>query len=199
MGEGKRVQIKEITAGTSVKAVITGYIAYGILVGFILFFVALVTNWCVGQIPNANHRVLSITLPVLGIFFLYFIMHGICKLSVYDVFKKCKTNPDGIEKIHTRLNLFILICVAVSVVLVVFNLTMSFNSQKKSIVVSSYQYSQIHSQEFASELTNEMIENYEVQKANTIIATIIFEAGIVLTFFSLIPYQRKMIEKYNNF
>ena len=199
MGEGKRVQIKEISAGTSVKAVITGYIAYGIIIGFVLFMVVVVANWIVDQIPNANHRILSITLPILGVFFLYFIMHGICKLSVYDVFKKCKTNPDGMEKIHTRLNLFLLICVAVSVILVVFNLTMTFNTQRKSIVVSAYQYSQIHSPEFAKELTNEMMQNYEAQKANTMIASIIFEAGIVLTLFSLIPYQRKMIEKYNHF
>ena len=199
MGEGKRIERKEITAGTTVKAVITGYIAYGVLVGFIVYMVGLLVSWIVTQIPNANHRILSISLPILGVFCLYFVMHGVCKLSVYDVFKKCKTNPEGIEKIHTRLNLFLLICVAVSIVSMVMMMILNFNSERKSIAVSSYQYNAIHSEEFAKELTNEMVENFEMERANTIISTIILEAGMTLTYFSLIPYQRKMIEKYNEF
>lgn len=197
MGEGKRVQKKAITAGTTVKAVITGYIAYGVLVGFIVFMVGLAVNWVVSQIPNANHRVLSITLPILGVFFLYYIMHGICKLSIYDVFSKCKTEAEGLEKIYTRLNLFLLIFIAVSVVCVVGLLTMNLNSQRRSIVVASYKYSTIHSQEFTTELTNEMLENYQEQRQNSIISTIILELGIVMTTFSLIPYQKKLIEEYN--
>lgn len=199
MGGGKRVEKKEISAGTTVKAVITGYIAYGILIGFIAFMIGLVINWCVSQITTANHRVLSITLPILGVFCLFFAMHGICKLSIYDVFKKCKTNPDKIEKIHTRLNLFLLICIGVSVVAIIMMLILNFSSQRRAIIVASYQYNAIHSQQFATELTNEMIQNYEEQKANTIISTIILELGITLSYFSLIPYQRKMIERYNDF
>lgn len=197
MGEGKRVQKKEITAGTTVKAVITGYIAYGVLVGFIVFMIGLAVNWAVSQIPNANYKVLSITLPILGVFFLYFIMHGVCKLSIYDVFNKCKTNKEGLEKVYTRLNLFLLIFVAFSVISVVGLLTMNLNTQKRSIVVASYQYSTIHSQEFTEELTNEMLNDYQKQRQNSIISTIILELGIAMTSFSLIPYQKKLIEEYN--
>lgn len=197
MGEGKRVQKKEITAGTTVKAVITGYIAYGVLVGFIVFMVGLAVNWAVSQIPNANYKVLSVSLPVLGVFFLYFIMHGVCKLSIYDVFSKCKTNNEGLEKICTRLNLFILIFIAVSVISVVGLLTMNLNNERRAIVVASYQYSTIHSQAFTSELTNEMLNNYQEQRTNSIVSTIILEIGIAMTSFSLIPYQKKLIEEYN--
>ena len=197
MGEGKRVQKKEITAGTTVKAVITGYIAYGVLVGFIVFMVGLAVNWAVSQMPNANYRVLSITLPVLGVFFLFYIMHFVCKLSIYDVFSKCKTNSEGLEKICTRLNLFLLIFIAVSVISVVGILTMNLNNERRAIVVASYQYSTIHSQEFTTELTNEMLKNYEDQRTNSIISTIILEIGIAMTSFSLIPYQKKLIEEYN--
>lgn len=199
MDEGKILTKKEITVGTTVKAVITGYIAYGILVGFIVFMIGLTVSWIVEQLPYANHKVLSITLPLLGVFILYFVMHSICKLSIYDVFKKCKTNPEGLEKIVTRLNLFLIICVVASVVIVIGLLTINFNIQKSSIKLASYQYSRVHSPEFTTKLTNEMIDNYQKQKQNTIISTIILEMGLTFTYISLIPYQKKLIEQYNEF
>ena len=199
MGEGKRVQKKEITAGTTVKAVITGYIAYGILMGFICFIISFLVNWYVNQVPTEDHRALSIILPILGVCLLYFVMHGVCKLSIYDVFKKCKTNPNKNEKIFTRLNLFILICVFISVVLVILILTMNFSNERKAIEIASYQYNTIHSKQFATILTNEMKKQFNEEKTNTLISTIIFEMGITFIYFSLIPYQKKLIEKYNEF
>lgn len=199
MGEGKRVEKKEITAGTTVKAIVTGYISYGILVGFIVFMVGLFINWLVSQVPNANYRVLSVSLPILESIFLYFIMHGICKMSIFDVFKKCKTNPDKMDKITTRLNLFMLICVTVSIVCIIGMLILNFNTERKEIDIASYQYKTIHSEKFANQLTNEMISNFERERANTIISTIIIELGMTVTYFSLIPYQKTIIEKYNEF
>lgn len=197
MSDGKRVQRKEITAKTTVKAVITGYIAYGILFGFIVFMLGLFIVWISKQLPNNNYRTLSFLLPLLGIFILYFTLHFVCKLSIYDVFIKCKTDKDGLEKILTRLNLFLIICVAISVISVVLILTISFNNQKSSIIYASTQYSTIHSKEFTKILTNKMFQNYQEQKQNTIISTIILEMGLTISLFSLIPYQKKMIEKYN--
>lgn len=199
MGEGRRVNKKEISAGTTVKAVITGYIAYGILIGFIVFMATFVVNWTISQMPNVDHRALSITLPILGVCLLYFIIHGVCKLSIYDVFKKCKTNPSRIEQISTRLNLFILLCIAISVIFVIVILSLNFNNEKKSIAVSAYQYNTIHSEKFAAELTNRMLEDFQEEKTNTIISTIILELGMVVAYFSIIPYQKKLIEKYNEF
>ena len=199
MGEGKRIQKKEIAAGTVVKAVITGYIAYGILIGFIVFMVGLTVDWTVNQIPNADFEVLSISLPLMGALLLYYIVHGVSKLSIYDVFSKCKTNPDGVEKICTRLNLFVLICIVLSVVFFITTTGMTFSNQRRDIEISSMQYNQIYSKEFANQLTNDMLENYEMQKQNTIMSIIILELGVVVSFISLIPYQKKLIEKYNKF
>ena len=119
--------------------------------------------------------------------------------SVYDVFSKCKTNPDGVEKICTRLNLFVLICIVLSVVFFITTTGMTFSNQRRDIEISSMQYNQIYSREFANQLTNDMLENYEMQKQNTIMSIIILELGVVVSFISLIPYQKKLIEKYNKF
>lgn len=199
MSKGKRIDRKEISAGTTVKAVITGYIAYGILLGFIFFMLSFVVNWGINQLPNVNHRSLSITVPLLGVFLLYFVIHVVCKLSIYDVFKKCRTNPNRMEKILTRLNLFILICVALSVVFIVSILILNFNNEKRAIDVAAYQYNSIHSEQFASELTNKMLNDFQEEKINTIISTVILELGMVISYFSIIPYQKKLIEKYNEF
>lgn len=195
----KKEDKQEITLGTSVKAVITGYIAYGILVGFIIFIVNVFVQWCIQSMPNPNYRTLAISLPLIAIFFLYFIIHGICKLSVYDVFKKCKTNPENLPKIATRLNLFIMICIAVYVVGSIAIVLINFSNEQKDIAVSAYQYSSIHSEEFAKEQTDEMLAQFSEEKTNTIISTVILELGVVVSLFTIIPYQKKMIEEYNEF
>lgn len=195
----KKEDKQEITLGTSVRAVITGYIAYGILVGFIIFIVNVFVQWCIQSMPNPNYRTLAISLPLIAIFFLYFIIHGICKLSVYDVFKKCKTNPENLPKIATRLNLFIMICIAVYVVGSISIVLINFSNEQKDIAVSAYQYSSIHSEEFAKEQTDEMLAQFSEEKTNTIISTVILELGVVVSLFTIIPYQKKMIEEYNEF
>ena len=190
---------KEITLGTTVKAVITGYVSYGVLVGFIVFAISVFINWCLNMLPNVNERVIAITIPLLAIFFLYPIVRGVCKLSIHDVLKKCKTNPDNLPKIMSRLNLFVMITIAVFVIGSIGVLMINFTNQEKSIIVSSYQYKAIHSPEFAAELTNEMLSQYAEEKTNTIISTVIIELGMVVSLFSIIPLQKKLIEKENEF
>lgn len=199
MREGRRVNRKEISVGTTVKAVITGYIAYGILMGFICFVVGFLAKWGVRQIPTANYRALSIVLPIFGSFMLFFVMHWVCKLSIYDVFKECKTNPSRMDRILARLNLFLLIFIAMSVILVILLLLLKFNNSIKAIELASYQYNTIHSKEFTNQLVNKMQIQFQEEKANTIISTSILQMGITITCFSLIPYQKKLIEKYNKF
>lgn len=190
---------KEISLGTTIKAVITGYVSYGILVGFIVFAISVFINWCLNMLPNINERVIAITFPLLGIFFLYAIVRGVCKLSIHDVFKKCKTNPENLPRIISRLNLFVMIAIAVYVVGSIGILMINFSNQEQSIIVSSYQYKAIHSPDFAAQLTNEMMKQYTEEKTNTIISTVIIELGMVVSLFSVIPLQKKLIEKENEF
>lgn len=195
----KKEDKKEITLGTTVKAVATGYVAYGILIGFIVYIVGIFINWAIGLLPNANMRVISITVPLLEVCFLFYIIRSICKLSIHDVFKKCKTNPDNLPKACTRLNLCIMIFIAVFAVATIGILMINFNNEKQSIIVSSYQYKTIHSEEFAAELTNEMLEQFEEEKINKTIKSIILELGMVVSLFSVIPLQKKLITEYNEF
>lgn len=195
----RRKDKKEITSRTAVKAVITGYIAYGILLGFIFFVLALVVNWGLKSITNVNSRLLAITVPLIGVILLYFILRGICKLSIHDVFKKCKTNPNNLPKIISRLNLFVIIFIMLDVIASIGMLVINFNNQEKAIELATYQYSSIHSEEFVSSLKTEMVEEYNQNKSNTIISTVILELGMVVSWFSVIPLQKKLIEQCNKY
>lgn len=195
----KKEDKQEITLGTTVKAVITGYVAYGILIGFVTYITGIIINYCFKSIEGANLRVISITLPIIEAIFIYFIVRGVCKLSIYDVFKKCKTNPENLPRINSRLSLFIMIIVAVYVVGSIIVLQLDFNSKQESIIVSSYRYQNLYSEKFASDLTNKMQVDFKEEKENTIISTILIELGMVISLFSVIPLQRKLIEKENEF
>lgn len=195
----KKEDKKEITIGTTVKAIITGYIAYGILLGFVVFIIGIAINWCLSLFPNVNYKVLSVTIPLLGVILLYFVLHGVCKLSIYDVFKKCKTNPSNLPRIISRMNLFVLLCVVFYVISSISILIINFNNQEQSIDLATQQYRSIHSPEFVSTLKHEMMIEFNETKVNMIVSTIIMELGIVVSWFSIIPLQKKLIEKHNEF
>lgn len=187
----------EITLATTVKAVITGYVAYGILIGFVAYMIGIVVNYYFASRTGVDMRKLSITLPLIEAIFIYFIVRGICKLSIHDVFKKCKTNPENMPRIHARLNLFVMIVIAVYVVASITILHLDFKSKQESIVVSSYRYQNLYSENFAEELTNKMQSDFKTERENTIISMVIIEVGMIFSLFSVIPLQRKVIDKEN--
>lgn len=195
----KKEDKQEITLGTTVKAVITGYVAYGILIGFVAYMIGIIVNWFFESIPGIDMRTLSITLPIIEAILIYFLIRGIAKLSIFDVFKKCKTNSENLGKVNSRLSLFIIVVVTLYVVGSIIITQMDWSSKQESIIVSSYRYQNIHSENYAKKLTNEMITEFEEEKVNTIISTVILELGMVISLFSVIPLQRKLIDEANEF
>ena len=50
---------------------------------------------------------------------------------------------------------------------------------------------------YAEDKEQELIEQYEQNKTNTLVQTMIVEMGLLLGIFSLIPNQRRLIQRYN--
>ena len=50
---------------------------------------------------------------------------------------------------------------------------------------------------YADEKEEELIREFEINKSNTIIQTVIIEMGLLLGVFSLTTTQKKFIERYN--
>ena len=55
----------------------------------------------------------------------------------------------------------------------------------------------VFSEEHINMLHDKMNEQFNESKTNLVISTTILSVGTAISFLSLIPYQRKMITKYN--
>lgn len=190
---------KEITAKTTVRAVITGFVSYGIIAVFICLLIFAVGNHYLEQFKSETAHGLYITLPCISVILLYFTIHGICRLSTYDVFRKCKTNPNNYKDIVKALTIFFVICIILSMVVFLSLLQLNLQYQLKSIELASIQYREVFSENHIKILQSEMNSVYEISKANLTTSTIILVAGLSISFLSLIPYQRKMILEYNKY
>lgn len=190
---------KDIDAETTVKQIITGFVSYTILIGFICFIILLVVNNLLSNFSGSSARGLYITLPLMAVIILYGIFHGICKLSTYDVFKKAKTSPDNYKKIVKYLNVFFIVCIVLSICVFLELLYLNLSIQTKTIEYSILKYKLVFSDEHVSNLATEMTNAYNFSKTNLTISTVILVIGVAVSLLSLIPYQRKMIVKYNSY
>ncbi len=190
---------KEISARTTVKAIITGFVSYGIIVIFISLIIFTIGNYFFEQLSNSTSRGLYITVPLMAVIFLYFIIHGICRISTYDVFKKCNTNPNNYRTIIKALNTFFIICIILSIVIFLSLLYLNLEFQVKSMELATLKYKEVFSENYVKILTSQMNEIFNNSKINLTISTTILVLGIAISILSLIPYQRKMILKYNEF
>ncbi len=195
----ERVELKEISARTTVKAIITGFVSYGIITIFICLLVFAIGNYLLSQVTTSAASGLYVTLPLLAAIMLYFIIHLICRISTYDVLKKCKVNPDNYKTIVKSLNIFFIICIVLSIILFLSLLYLNLEYQLKSIELASVQYREVFSENHIKILQSEMNSIYEVSKANLTKSTVILVIGLSISFLSLIPYQRKMIVQYNRY
>lgn len=190
---------KEINTRTTVKAIITGFVSYGIIISIICLLVFAFGSHFLNNSTGDFARGLHITIPLIAIILLYFAVHGVCNLSTYDVFKTCKTNPENYKKIVKYLNIFFIACIILSLLLFLSMLFMNLRFQIDAIEHATSQYSRIFSSEHTEELNKQMLETYNNSKINLVTSTVILEIGVMISFISLIPYQRKLIVKYNKF
>jgi len=140
---------KEIDSKVAIKSLINSFVCYGILCIFICLFILSIATYFLKGFSGTAAKGLYVTLPLIAVIIIYFVIHCICKISTYDIFKKCKTNPSNYKDIVKHLNIFFIICIIISIVL--------------------------------------------------FLSLLYLEIGIATSFLSLIPYQRKMILKYNEF
>lgn len=190
---------KEISCRTTIKAIITGFVSYGVITIFVCLLLLAIANHFLESIVTSNISGLYITLPLMASLLIYLFTQLICKLSTYDVFKKCKTNPDNYKRIFKYLTIFFIICIILSIVLFLSLLYLNLEFQAKTIDYTILKYKEIFSAEHTEMLQDEMINLYNSTKTNLIRSTIILEIGFTISFLALIPYQIKMIKKYNEF
>lgn len=192
---------KEISAKTAIKAIITGFASYGIISMIICFFIIVLINPFFNFFSGNLVFGLYITIPLIAAILLYFLIHTVCRISTYDVFKKCKTNPENYKQIEKYLNIFFIICIILSIV--IFLTMLYLNLKYRTNYINLIETTRIQTLDvptaYKEYIRDELIHSYNLEKINLITATVILDAGIALSFLSLIIYQKKMILKYNEY
>lgn len=189
---------KEISVRTSVKAIITGFVAYGIILLFLCLLASLFSGAIINSIENINKPLIFTIVTVIETIILFFLIRTLCKLSTFDVFKKCTTNPENVDQISKKLTVFFIICAIFFVFVSIFFSIIRNNNEYKSIEIVKMQYSQVFSDDFTEQLTNNILKEFEQEKQISLISTIIVDLGLVISFISLIPYQKEILKKYTN-
>lgn len=188
---------KSILPRTAVKALINGFVAYGILLIFIFLTITIFTTWVIDNHRDVvDYNVLKYSLPLLAAFLIFFLVRATCHLSTFDLFKNCKIDKEEIDGVCVKMNFFYICLVAFSVVTIIVYLITRFSNERVQINRDLMVYNQANSV-YADEKEQELMEEYETNRANTLVQTLIVEMGLLLGIFSLIPNQRRLIERYN--
>ena len=189
---------KEIESKVAIKGLVNGFIAYGFLIFFIVVSVIVFVCWRLNQSQDSvNYEILEFTLPIIAAFLIYFLVRRICQLSSYDLFKKCKIKQEDIEKVTNKMNLFFIGLAIFIVIVFILLLTIKFNNEKISIYQISDEYYSIYSEEFAENLTLDLIYKFQEEKYIFSLQAGIIEIGLLAGIFSLVSCQKKFIERYN--
>ena len=162
--------------------------------------IVIFTTWLVENNKDfVDYDVLKYSLPILAAFLIFFLIRTTCRLSTFDLFKNCKIDKKDIDAVCNKMNFFYICLVAFSVIVIILYLITRFSNEKLLITrdLSQYSPSSISTSTYAEEKEKELIEKYEDNKTNTLIQTTIIEMGLLLGIFSLIPNQRRLIERYN--
>ena len=187
---------KNISTKTAVKGLINGFIAYGILILFLFIVLVVLISYSINKnINSINYDILKYSLPLIGSFLAFFLIRLVCKLSTFDLFKKCQIEKDEIHKVSSKMNLFFMSLIIISVILIIMFLNIRFHNEKITIKELSNNYYSQYTEDFANHLTVELIRDFQVSRTDTLLQTIIIEIGLLLGIFSLIPTQKKLIEK----
>lgn len=188
---------KMIVPKTATKGLINGFIAYGIMLMFIFLSLVVVVVWFVDNHKESiNYDVLKYTLPALGAFIIFFLIRATCRLSTFDLFKNCRVKKDEVDGVCRRMKFFYAIVIIFSIFAVSVYMIVDFSNARVDVMRDLINYSQSNSY-YAREKETEIIKNFEETRTDNIIQTMIIEAGIMLGIFSIMPSQKKLIERYN--
>lgn len=187
------METNETNYKSILKSDITLFLSYGILVGFIFLVLALAIRYALKNISNTS---LSITLSLITGILLFYLLRFSCKSSTIESFKKAKLSEENQTRFLQKMNLLFTICIIISILICLSYLFIN-NMLFSNAIVQAYQNYEFISSEFTNEVILRINEEYQTSLIGRVSSTVIIELSLVISFFSLIPYQKKLLEKYN--
>lgn len=188
---------KVISERTAVKAIITSYVCYGLLIFFMFNLLKNSVSSAILANIEQNLPKLGYIVPTLFGIITICLIHILCRICTLDVFKKCKLDKEKEKYVNRNLKIFFVVIILFSIFYSFISLSIAVNMDLQSVNLSSVQYGQVFSPLFTKELTNEMIKDFNNFKDYAFKDTFISEIFFIVGFISLASFQRKMIETYN--
>lgn len=184
---------KELNYKDVLKSNIILFLSYSVLIGFIFLLVSI----CIQvTIRDVSRPLLSILLSLIGGILLYHILHFICKSSTLESFKKVHLDNENSHYFMKKMNLFFMICVIFSI-LVCLGYLLIDNFLYASAINQAYEQYDFISHDLAQRIADTIYNSHQSAFLSKLSSSIIIELSLVISFFSLIPYQRNLMLKYN--
>lgn len=192
---------KEITSKTAVRAIITGFASYGIILLFIYKIIEVFVQKTILNEFSIDQSLLYVVFAAIFSILILVGMHLLCRLSTYDVFRKCKIKKEDVDKVSKSLSKIFISTILISIILtftfLYLNLMYETRLQKQSVILANLQYNKTYSEEFTTKLTNQMISDFSTYRSNLIAYTFVIELGFTISLIAIVPFQKTMINKYN--
>lgn len=186
--EAKETNYKEV-----LKSNIILFLSYSILIGFIFILSVFIIKNTLHDISNTF---LSITLSLISGILIFNLLHFISKSSTLESLKKMTLNEENSNEFTKKMNLFFMVCILLSIFICIGYLVID-SFIYKSAIDQSYEKYEYISTEFADKVVNLIHEEYQNSFLCKISSTIIIEISLIISFLSLIPYEKKLLSKFN--
>ncbi len=184
---------KKATYKQVLKHNLFSFLSYSILIGFIFLLVVLFFKYA---LLEKSSLPLSIALSLICGIFIYHLLHFICKSSTLESLRKSYLDTENSILFLRKMNLFFVLCILTSFVICITYIIIHHIAFLKTIDQTYIQYEFI-SEELATRITDLMVQKYQHSYLNKIFSTIIIELSFIISFSSLINYQKKVFDKFN--
>ncbi len=196
----EKIEKKEIPERTAVKAFVNGFVSYGIIFSFITIVFITLFKLATKNLNVNNEFNYMIVNSILKSIIFFFLILFVCRISTFDVLKKCKVKKEDIKYINTNMTKFFIICCLFSLMIFSFNLSLKYLNMKNDlyrIQTSNYNSFKDDDVKIATALTDREITKNKDNWFKYKFCASIVEVSILISCVYLISYQKKMILIYN--
>ena len=193
--KGTKISSKAVTKGLAI-----GFLSYGLLISFIycVFIAILYSYYQSASITQANPLLFSFFIALLIGAGIVILNYGVCKLSSIDVLKKAKLSNHIIKKSSSSMGTFFLSMMVIVVLFLNYSLLMTIITEKNALMYTKLELSTSDCSDTTAEaIFQKEVASYELGKKATIIRTLVIEFSFIISYITLMPYQEKMLQKYN--
>lgn len=162
----------------------------------ILFIFSLTVFWIKFALKGFHNDLLTVCLSLIAAILIYHSMHFACQSSTIENLKQSKLDQKGANIFLKKMNLVFVLCMLGSILFCLSYFILDRITIVNTINQTYEQYSFV-SQELTNKLVDYIGAEYHASFFSKIYSTLIVELSFVISCLSLIPYQKKILEKYN--